>query len=437
MSNFIKTIIILVVTIFIISIFFIKRYDWQPKSNKSDIVEIHYADHISEAHKKVIDLFNQRNRDKIRVIPVDLPFVKFTTNERKEILARSLRSKNDRIDIFAIDLIWGPRFAKWSLGLEPFIDDSLLNHYSEHSLKSCYFEGRLIALPLYTDVGLMYFRKDILEKAGVSQEEIKKIKNSITWSEFINLGFRLKKLNLPYFVFSADNFEGMICSFHETLTPHEIETLFLNEQIQLFSEPAQKGLQLMVDLIHKYKFTPFDVLQFDEQKSRDFALAKDAIFLRGWPGFFKNTTVPDTFKHKVSNFEIAPLPHMTSNDKNAVFGGWNLMISKYSKNKSAALKFIKFTSTTEIQKILYQKGGFFPVLKSFFLDTVFTMENPDILFVQRLMKKGKHRPFRKDYTRISDIMSYYFHKALEGKLSVNEALKTASDKINSKQVFIK
>jgi multiple sugar transport system substrate-binding protein len=34
-------------------------------------------------------LFNSRNKGRIEVVPVNLPFEKFTTNERKELLARS------------------------------------------------------------------------------------------------------------------------------------------------------------------------------------------------------------------------------------------------------------------------------------------------------------------------------------------------------------
>lgn len=74
---------------------------------------IYFADNISIAHEALIKRFNETYRGEIEVIPVNLPFSKFSTNERKELLARSLRSKSDLIDVFAVDLIWVPRFAKW------------------------------------------------------------------------------------------------------------------------------------------------------------------------------------------------------------------------------------------------------------------------------------------------------------------------------------
>lgn len=77
------------------------------------VTQIFFADNISNAHRKLIERFNEEFKGQIEVIPIDLPFSKFSTNERKELLARSLRSKSERIDVFAVDLIWVPRFARW------------------------------------------------------------------------------------------------------------------------------------------------------------------------------------------------------------------------------------------------------------------------------------------------------------------------------------
>ncbi|RKY50187.1 MAG: hypothetical protein DRP92_08075, partial [Candidatus Neomarinimicrobiota bacterium] len=64
-----------------------------------EVIKIYYADNISEAHRKIMDEFNRVNKGKIEVVAVDLPFTKFNTNERKEILARALRSKSSVIDV--------------------------------------------------------------------------------------------------------------------------------------------------------------------------------------------------------------------------------------------------------------------------------------------------------------------------------------------------
>jgi multiple sugar transport system substrate-binding protein len=90
-------------------------------SVESKLVIIKYADNISPAHQTVVDNFNLEYNGRIKVETINLPFTKFSTNERKELLTRSLRSKSDKLDLFAIDLIWSARFAKWAESLDKYI----------------------------------------------------------------------------------------------------------------------------------------------------------------------------------------------------------------------------------------------------------------------------------------------------------------------------
>ena len=94
----------ILVTVFILFTFIFSPNQFnseQPSKQKT----IYFVDHISSAHQKVIDLFNEKNKGSIKVETINLSFEKFSTNERKELLARYLRSKNNRIDIFSVDQI--------------------------------------------------------------------------------------------------------------------------------------------------------------------------------------------------------------------------------------------------------------------------------------------------------------------------------------------
>jgi multiple sugar transport system substrate-binding protein len=120
-----------------------------PVVNRSGqrVKKIYYVDNISSAHKKVIARFNEKYKGQIEVEAIDLSFDKFSTNERKELLARYLRSKSDRIDVFAVDQIWVPRFAKWGIPLEKLISPNQKNDLLDKALESCYYEGNLVAVP--------------------------------------------------------------------------------------------------------------------------------------------------------------------------------------------------------------------------------------------------------------------------------------------------
>lgn len=132
--------------------------------NKLNVKTIYFVDHISSAHQKVIDLFNERNKSSIRVETINLSFDKFSTNERKELLARYLRSKNNRIDIFSVDQIWVPRFVRWGISLNSLIDSSEVNKIIPNALTTCYYDDSLYAVPLYIDISVMFYRDDLLRK---------------------------------------------------------------------------------------------------------------------------------------------------------------------------------------------------------------------------------------------------------------------------------
>ncbi len=429
-----KSTLLLLAIFFVFIILLFKDSLILPQYSNNGIVKIHYVDNISAAQEKIIDAFNKENIGKIEVVPVNLPFTKFTTNERKEILARSLRSKSERVDIFAVDLIWGARFAKWSFPLDAYFDNNYLKKFWAHTIESCRYRGKLIALPLYTDMGLMYYRKDLLDKIIGIQDST--FLDSITWGDFLKLGERFKNTPYPFFLFAGDNFEGMICSFHEALPVKSSEEIFGVKKINLNTAGARKSLQLMVDLIHKYGYSPKEILEFDENKSKLYALENDAVFIRGWPGSFRKEEEAGEYAYKLKNYKITALPHWPGETKNAVYGGWNLMISKYSKNKDEALKFLKYMVSKKSQHILYSESGYFPALKSIYSDSAFAGDKTLKLYY-KLLKKGKHRPFREDYTQISDIMAHYLHKALRKEISVDRALSLATEKINSRRIFIK
>jgi multiple sugar transport system substrate-binding protein len=410
---------------------------WNNQNLRSkDVTKIYFADNISPALQILIDRFNERYRDEIEVIPINLPFSKFSTNERKELLARSLRSKSDLIDIFAIDLIWSARFAKWVYPLDNLLDSLELENLLSYSLEPCYFEGSLVAVPLYVDVGLMYYRRDLIkEYPGYSLLE-NQLKNSITWEEFIDLKIKYFSGKEPFYIFPAKNYEGLICSFVELILSQD-ETTFSNDTIRLNTTEAKRALNLLVDLVNKYQITPAAVVNFDEYQSYLYSLENNALFFRGWPGFMLNHRQIIEEAGKKGLFGIAALPHFKGGNPVSVFGGWNLMISKHSKHTEEAVKFLKFALTKENQEMMYSVGGYLPVNHSVYDDQEFIRQHEYLAYYYTLLKNGVHRPFTPDYTKKSDIISFYINQAIKNELTPEDALAKAEVLINTDKFVIK
>jgi multiple sugar transport system substrate-binding protein len=425
-----------IISSIVISAIILVSYLFPPFGNaKSSAKKLYFVDSISPAHLKVIKDFNKKYKDKIEVIAIDLPFTKFSTNERKELLTRYLRSKSDRIDIFSVDQIWVPRFAKWAYPLEKSILPNQKNNLLPYALSTCYYNDTLVAVPLYIDATVMYYRDDILKKLPDYQAVKSKLNNSITWEDMIKLKARLKGAG-PLFIFQADDFEGLICFFAE-LMAGQGRQMIENGKLQLDTPEAHKALQLMVDLVNTYNSSPLEVTKFKEDDSYDYYIKKNAVFLRGWPSFIRQVQGRFHDAGTSGSVSMVPTPHFSGEKPVEIFGGWNLMISKYSTRMPEAVIFLNYLINETAQTTIYEAGGMLPINTKLFNNKEYIKKHADLAFYKELFKTGVHRPFLANYTNISDVLAKYLHMAIRRQISVREALQGAEEKINSQGVAIK
>ena len=436
----IEKIFYIILSTVLVTVFILFTFIFSPNgfnsSSPSKQKTIYYVDHISSAHQKVIDLFNKRNKGSIKVETINLSFEKFSTNERKELLARYLRSKNNRIDIFSVDQIWVPRFAKWGVPLKNIIDASEINNIIPQALETCIYNDSLVAVPLYIDIGLMFYRDDLLKQLPDYDRLVETLKNSITWEEFIELSKRFSNKPNPFYIFQADDYEGLLCSFAELMANLNNPMISKDDKVLLDTPAGKKSLQLLVDLVNRYKISPQKVTNLKENESYRYYAENNGIFLRGWPSMIDDDN-DFLSAEKRANIRMVPLPHFKGTKPGMVFGGWNLMISKFSEKRPEVIKFAKFLLSEESQKMMFEEGSYLPTNKKLYSDVNFVKKYPDLIYFKNLYQFGVHRPFLEDYTNVSDILSYYLNRAIKKEISVDEALKEATRKINEKVILVK
>jgi len=396
------------------------------------ITTIHYVSHISDAHQKVIDRFNRKYEGRIQVESINLPFEKFSTNERKELLARYLRSKSDRIDVFTVDQIWVPRFTKWCLQLDKYFTLDEREEILDYGMQTCVYNNSLVAIPLYLDVSVMYYREDLLSNSQNFSTIKQKIEKSITWVDLINMDNELERKSNSLFVFPADDYEGLMCMFVE-LMGSQGKSLIEGKELQLSSPEARLSLKLMVDLVNKYTIAPKEVINYRENESYQEFLTNNGVLLRGWPALLVDHYKYASENDLVDKIKMAPTPHFENGQPVSVFGGWNLMISKFSPHIDESVIFIKYLLSEEAQNILNKEGGYLPTNKLIYQNE----PNDELLRYQKLMASGIHRPFLENYTKISDIIALYLNKAINQEMSVDEALSSAENKITDENIKIK
>ncbi len=397
-------------------------------TSENEVKKVYFAENITPAHLDIIGKFNELYKGEIEVVPVDIPYDRFTTNKRKELITRNLRSRSSRIDVFAVDQIWIPRFSKWAEPLNSLFDKSDLRPIIEQALKTCTYNDTLYSIPLFIDIGVLYYREDLL-KSSINFELLKeKLDEGITWKELANIDVRNPKTNYKY-LFHADNFEGLLCNLMEVAGGFG-GNLFQNNKVN-FSHPSFKlSISLLHDLIHYQKISPAIVTTFNERESFLYAIKNDILFFRGWPTAKKIIPVDKEHQCKVDNLKIAYLPRAEIGESRSTIGGWNMMISKFSSVKEEAVEFIKFVIMERSQEIIFSKRGYLPILKEMYTNQEYLNKYPDLEFYYKLISHGIHRLVHPNYTMISDIITSNVKSALNREVSINEAVKSIETEIS-------
>lgn len=412
------------VTVFVLIVFIFSPVSYEENMTMREKV-IYYADNISPVMRKIVDRFNKENRGRIRVETIDLPFEKFSTNERKELLARYLRSKSNRIDVFSVDIIWVPRFSRWAKPLNLLFDSTTAGGVVPYFLPTCYYGDSLVAVPHYIDIALMFYRDDLLKKVPGYEAYEKELAASITWERFAALKSAVdlanNRVNKPFYVFQAEAYEGLMCSFVEVMANLNNPVVIKGGKFGSDSAKTARAIDFITGLVHRIKLSPPEVTGMKENQSYEYFFANDAFAVRGWPGFMgrSNPSFKDEFRGKV---KAAPVPHFEGSRPAQVFGGWNLMISNLSQNVPEAMEFVEYLLSDEIQKLHYEEGNILPVKKSVYSDKKFIARHPELQFYQNLFHAGVYRPMFENYTSVSDIIVHHLNEAIKANSSSSEIL---------------
>ena len=83
------------------------------------------------------------------------------------------------MDVFFMDVIWPAEFAAagWALPLNRFFPPAEQEKFLEASILANTYQGQIYGIPVFIDAGMLYYRKDLLEKYGLSPPH--------TWPELV------------------------------------------------------------------------------------------------------------------------------------------------------------------------------------------------------------------------------------------------------------
>ncbi len=365
---------------------------------------------------------------------IDVTIVRQPTNtdQRRQSLVVSLKAHDKNPDVFLMDVAWLAQIAAsgWLTPLGPYVKkdnfDTSAFFLNILNLADIY-NDQLLALPVFVDGGLLYYRTDLLDAIGVD-------KPPELWKELVEYSLKVqeieRKTNPEFYGFAwqGAQYEGLVCNFLEYAVSNNGGFEFEGNSIILSTPQNIEALQFMVDLIHKYKISPPNTYtEFTEEPVRIFFQQGNALFERNWAYAWLLHESPNSpVRGKVG---MSPLPHFPGGKSVATLGGWHIGISKYSDVKEDAWKFVKYVTSYETQKKLALNLGWNPGRKDLYSDKEILAELPYFSELEKILEHAYPRPTRPYYPQMSRVLQKYLNSALAGTISPEEALKSSEKEI--------
>ncbi|MHC4608022.1 MAG: ABC transporter substrate-binding protein [Planctomycetota bacterium] len=337
-----------------------------------------------------------------------------------DVLTQKLRNKDTSVDAFLMDVTWPPEFASagWALAVDEQFPESERGKFFPGCIDSLTCNGKIYGVPLNTDSGLLYFRRDLLEKYGFAPPE--------TWQEMVVQVAKIrageKDENLHGYSGQFKQYEGLVCDMLE----------FVHSNGGKLAEPDGAEAVEAITFVRDHiigKAAPRGVLTYQEQESLDLFRSGGAIFHRNWPYAWAVSNDPKGSKI-AGKVGIARLPTFKTGKNCAALGGWSWGISAFSEHPDEAWSFVSFMTSAKMQKHFALVEGKLPPRPALYGDADVLRANPHFGDLLPVFMTATPRPRSPVYPRISNILQPFLHEAISKPDSDVAALaKEAAEKI--------
>jgi len=358
----------------------------------------------------VITGWNKRNPSQ----KVTLLLLPEASNDQLAQLVANLQAKSDEYDVIDMDVIWTAEFASngWIIPLPQ--DQFPLNDFLKPAVDTAVYQGQLYAVPDYSNADLLYYRKDILAKAGKQPPR--------TWAQLEQLAKTVApKYGLDGYAGTFAPYEGLTVNFAEAVQSAGGAILSPEgTKVTVDSSAALRGLDFLVNGFRQ-GWIPKVTLTYEEESAQQAFEAGKFLFLDNWPDVYGALSVPGPQNKVYGKFGVVALPGLDGPGSSAL-GGANLAISAYSQHQRTALNFVKYMTDQANEREMLEKGSFPPVWTQLYTDKSLIRSYPYLPVLEQAINSAQPRPAITNYDQASLAISSTVYEALTDKKEPQQAL---------------
>ena len=357
-----------------------------------------------------LDEWNEQNPDE----QVTLIELSESADQQRQSLINNAQTQSDAYDVISVDVVWVAEFAANQWVLELPIDDLTNDDIIQPVWDAGCYMDRLFAMPYVTDAPLMYYRKDFLAEAGVTEVPT-------TWDGIKSAVDAVRALpgheSIGGFGGQFAKYEGLTCCAAEFI--HTAGGDFFDDQNQVIvnSPESVKGLQNLMDGF-KDGYIPGDAREWKEEDSRNAFEDGNLVFQRQWPFQYANN-LENLGEDK---FGVAALPSIDGKSYVPTLGGHYCGVSAFSKNKATALKFIQWWTAKESEQYRLDKQANAPILGSLYEDAEMIQKYPYLPTLRASLDAAEARPKAVAYGDVTAAIQDAIYPAIQQQTTAEQAI---------------
>jgi len=370
---------------------------------------------FSEARQQELQQFTRETGIRVSLLPSP-----DSARQRLALWRELLGTGASGPAVYGIDVIWPGMLAEYFVDLKPYFANEVSLQFP--AIAAGYtVDDKLVALAYRADIGLLYYRTDLLRQYGYREPPR-------TWDDLeimaarIQAGERAKgKKEFWGFVWQGAADEGLTCNALEWQAAEGGGRII--EENQAISVNNPQTIRAWQRAAHWIGYiSPPGVVGYREWDSLNVWVAGDAAFMRHWPSAYVDSQAAGSpIRNK---FDAAMLPGGKSG-RVGTLGGWGLAVSRFSAHSHEALELVRYLTRRDVQVNRFRVLSQPPTLSELYNSPEVLESNPRFDVLSQAFRIGLvSRPSNvsgKKYQDVTDAYIQAVHSVLTGEKSAPEA----------------
>lgn len=354
-------------------------------------------------------------------VRVELRVTPDAADQRHQLYVQWLNARAPEPDVLQLDIIWTAEFAAagWILPLDAFAPD--VRDFFPAAIAADRWRGALYALPWFVDVGLLYWRTDLVDAAPGSLSELREAARGLVDGGATRFGL----------VWQGARYEGLVTVFLEHLGAFGGGILDARGRVIVDKPEAIRALAFMRDSVDAGGFVPPTTLTWQEEQTRFAFQNGQAAFMRNWP--YAWALLQDGSQSRVANrVAIAPFPAGDGGRPSAALGGAQLAVNAHSADPELAWELVAFLTAPEQMLERARVAAQLPARRSLYGTAALAEALPlPVHQAREAIDAATARPVTPVYSELSEILQVRLHRALTGQEPPADALRAAAQEIRA------